>query len=202
MIRYTKEQKDFLYKHNYMTPSKELAEMFNEKFRTNITSKNIKTFRCNHHLNSGLTGRFEKGHKTFNKGKKWDDYMPIESQKKCKGTTYRKGNIPHNHRTIGSERITKEGYVEVKIKEPNKWLLKHRHIYEKEYGKIPDGYNLIFLDGNRQNIDLSNLKLVSKAEDLIMNRNKLFKKNKDLTNTGTLLARVIDKGNKLKNEGL
>ena len=57
--------------------------------------------------------------------------------------------------------------------------------------------NLIFLDGNKQNIELSNLKLVSRAEDLIMNTNKLFTKDKELTNSGVLIAKVINKTNKL-----
>ncbi len=128
--------------------------------------------------------------------------MSIESIEKTKATRFKKGNIPANHRDVGSERITKDGYIEIKIKEPNKWQLKHRYIYEKKYGKIPKGYNLIFLDGNRKNIDLSNLKLVSKSEDLIMNKNKLFTTDKNITNTGSLIAKVIDKGNKLKNERL
>lgn len=35
-----------------------------------------------------------------------------------------------------------------------------------------------------------------------MNRNKLFTTDKNITNTGSLIAKVIDKGNKLKNERL
>lgn len=198
--KYTDEQKRFLVKNNYLRTSQELADMFNKKFGTNITKTNIKNFRGNNRLNSGLTGQFKKGNIPHNKGKRQKDYMSSESIKKTKATRFKKGNIPANHREVGSERITKNGYIEIKIKEPNKWQLKHRYIYEKKYGKIPKGYNLIFLDGNRKNINLSNLKLISKSEDLIMNRNNLFTKNKDITNTGSLIARLIDKGNKLKNE--
>jgi hypothetical protein len=200
--KYTKEQREFLIKNNHLKTSQELADMFNKRFGTNITKVNIKNFRGNNHLNSGLTGQFKKGNIPHNKGKRQNDYMSIESIEKTKATRFKKGNIPANHRDVGSERITKDGYIEIKIKEPNKWQLKHRYIYEKKYGKIPKGYNLIFLDGNRKNIDLSNLKLVSKSEDLIMNKNKLFTTDKNITNTGSLIAKVIDKGNKLKNERL
>lgn len=200
--KYTKEQREFLIKNNHLKTSQELADMFNKRFGTNITKVNIKNFRGNNHLNSGLNGQFKKGNIPHNKGKRQNDYMSIESIEKTKATRFKKGNIPANHRDIGSERITKDGYIEIKIKEPNKWQLKHRYIYEKKYGKIPKGYNLIFLDGNRKNIDLSNLKLVSKSEDLIMNKNKLFTTDKNITNTGSLIAKVIDKGNKLKNERL
>lgn len=61
MIKYTKEQREFIIANNYMKTAKELANMFNKEFGTNITAVNIKTFRHNNHLNSGLTGRFEKG---------------------------------------------------------------------------------------------------------------------------------------------
>ena len=200
--KYTAEQKRFLIKNNYLKTSQELADIFNKKFGTNITKTNIKNFRGNNHLNSGLTGQFKKGNIPHNKGKKQKEYMSDKSIEKTKATRFKKGNIPANHRKVGSERITKDGYIEIKIKEPNKWQLKHRYIYEQKYGKIPKGYNLIFLDGNRKNINLSNLKLISKSEDLIMNRNNLFTKNKDITNTGSLIAKLIDKGNKLKNERL
>lgn len=90
MIRYTKEQKEFLIANNYMTPSKDLAAMFNNRFGTNITASNIKTFRGNNHLNSGLTGRFEKGHIPDNKGKTWDDYMSKDAQARSRKTTFKK----------------------------------------------------------------------------------------------------------------
>ena len=202
MIKYTDEQRQFLIDNNYMRTGMELSDLFYDKFGIRLTKQNIKCFRTNHKLNSGLTGRFEKGHKTHNKGKKWDEYMSSQGQINSLKTTFKKGQMPHNYRPVGSERIAKDGYVEIKIADPNKWQLKHRYIYEQHYGKIKEGYNLIFLDGNKQNLELSNLKLVSKAEDLIMNNNKLFSTDKDITNTGTLIANVICKTNELlKKEG-
>lgn len=35
----------------------------------------------------------------------------------------------------------------------------HRAIYEDTYGSIPDGYLVVFADGNRENMDPGNLKL-------------------------------------------
>lgn len=129
--KYTKEQREFLIKNNHLKTSQELADMFNKKFGTNITKVNIKSFRGNNHLNSGLTGQFKKGNIPHNKGKRQNDYMSIESIEKTKATRFKKGNIPANHRDVGSERINKDGYIEIKIKEPNKWQLKHRYFYEK-----------------------------------------------------------------------
>lgn len=190
MHRYSEEQKEFLISNNYMKPAKELAEMFNKKFGTNLTAQNIKTFRGNHKLNSGLTGQFEKGHTPANKGTK--------GLMKANRTSFRKGNIPSNHKEVGYERINVDGYIEVKIKEPNVFKLKHRVIYEQHYGKIPKGYKVIFADGNKLNVDPNNLILVSNSEELIMNKNKLRYKEAELTKTGLLIAKVIDKTNKVK----
>ena len=193
MNKYTKEQKEFLISNNYMKPAKELAEMFNKKFGTNLTAQNIKTFRGNHKLNSGLTGRFEKGNIPVNKGTK--------GLMKANKTSFKKGNIPSNHKEVGYERINVDGYIEIKVKEPNIFKLKHRVIYEQHYGEIPKGYKVIFADGNKLNVDLNNLILVSDSEELIMNRNKLRYKEAELTKTGSLIAKVIDKTHKVKKDG-
>lgn len=205
MHRYSEEQKKFIIDNYYGKYSKELADMFNKQFNTNITAKEIKNYRENHKLNSGLTGRFEKGHVTHNKGKKQTEYMSKEAIEKTKATRFKKGNIPQNHRDIGEERISKDGYIYIKVRDGclnDNWELKHRYIYKQHYGEIPNGYNVMFADKNKRNFDIDNLILVSKSEDLIMNNNKLLFSNKELTKTGHLIAKVIDKTNKVKNERL
>lgn len=140
-------------------------------------------------------GRFKKGMTPWNKGKK----MTEEQYKKCKNTMFQKGNVTWNKREVGEERIeAKDGYVQIKVAEPNKWQLKHRYLYEQAYGKIPKGYNVIFADGDKYNFELDNLILVSNAELFIANNNNLLKKDKELTRTGILIAKVIDKTNKKK----
>ena len=205
MHRYSEEQKKFIIDNYYGKYSKELADIFNKRFNTNITAKEIKNYRENHKLNSGLTGRFEKGHVTHNKGKKQTEYMSKEAIGKTKATRFKKGNIPQNHRDIGEERISKDGYIYIKVRDGclnDNWELKHRYIYKQHYGEIPNGYNIMFADKNKRNFDIDNLILVSKSEDLIMNNNKLLFSNKELTKTGHLIAKVIDKTNKVKNERL
>lgn len=194
MHRYSEEQKEFIITNNYGKYAKELAAMFNEKFNTNITSHEIKYFRRNHKLNSGLTGQFQKGYNTWNKGTKGLTH----SNK----TSFKKGNKPHNYRPIGSERITKDGYIEVKVSDPNEWETKNKIVYKKYFGDIPKGYKVIYADGNKLNNDPNNLILVSCSELLIANRNHLIYDNKELTESGILISKVIDKTNKVKNERL
>ena len=197
MHRYSEEQKEFIITNNYGKYSKELAEMFNKHFNTNITSKEIAYFRRNNKLNSGLTGQFKKGNVPHNKDKKQVEYMSQEAIEKTKETRFKKGNKPKNYRPVGSERITKDGYTEVKVADPNKWETKNKIIYKQYFGDIPEGHKIIYADGNKLNNDINNLILVSDNEELIMNRYRLRTENIELTKTGYLIAKVIDKTNEL-----
>lgn len=191
---YSLEEEKFLIDNVKGITLKELTERFNKQFNLNLSESSISNRKNKLGLSSGIKGgQFQKGHNTWNKGIK--GYMGANK------TSFKKGNVPHNYRPVGSERITKDGYTEIKVGDPNKWELKHRYIYEKEHGKIPDGYNVMFADKNRLNFDINNLILVSKSEDLIMNRNKLIFENQELTRTGYLIAKIINKRNKLKKEG-
>lgn len=108
------------------------------------------------------TTRFTKGHTPANKGKK----MPPETYAKVAGTMFKKGHINVRTKPVGSERVNVDGYMEVKVAEPNKWRLKHRVVWEKANGPIPQGYNVQFKDGNPKNITLENLYLISRAQQL------------------------------------
>ncbi len=180
------------YKGRY---NQELADLFNQKFNTNITSRTIKSYKANNKLNSGLTGKFRKGQTPHNKGKK----MPKEVYEKVKHTMFAKGNVPPNHRPVGSERISKDGYIEVKVAEPNKWRLKQRVVYEEAKGKIPEGCPIIFLDGNKRNFDIDNLRCITRSELLYLNCNGLNNSN-EITGTGILMARLDRAKNKKKQE--
>lgn len=106
--------------------------------------------------------QFTSGHTPANKGKK----MSPELYAKCAPTMFKKGHIPGNHREVGSERVNKDGYVEIKVAEPNKWKAKHRVIWEAANGPVKKGYNVQFKDGNPKNITLENLYLISRAQQL------------------------------------
>lgn len=181
---------------------KELTNRYNKKFNMNLSESTIANRKNKLNLHSGITGgQFQKGHVPQNKGKTWDEYMSKESQERSRKTTFKKGNIPPNHREIGKERIDSDGYVLVKIQDGHlnkNWVLKHRLIWESMYGNIPTGYKIMFADGNKGNFDIKNLILVSDAEELIMNQNKFVKDNSDLTKVGLNIARIINKVNKRK----
>lgn len=116
--------------------------------------------------------RFQKGHETWNKGLKG---ICIGGE----ATQFKKGSKPQNHKPVGTTRITADGYKEIKIAEGmNKWRLFHRVVWERLNGKIPKNYNLIFRDGNRQNFAITNLTLVTRAQN--MKRNTLHNYPKEV----------------------
>lgn len=106
--------------------------------------------------------RFTKGSIPANKGKK----MPAELYERCAPTMFKPGHPSNNRRPVGSERVNVDGYIEIKVAEPDKWKCKHRVVWEAANGPIPKGYNIQFRDGNRLNISLDNLYIISRAEQL------------------------------------
>lgn len=172
----------------------EITEMFNKHFNLELKVSQIVSCKHNHKIASGIDCRFQKGMIPANKGKKGS--MSPDQYKRCSATMFKKGNIPSNRRPIGSERIDKNGYILIKIQDGQKnknWIRKHRYLYEQAYGKVPEGHKVIFADGNNRNFDLSNLILVSNAEELIMNKRKLFSENAEHTKTGAIIAKVLNK---------
>jgi hypothetical protein len=137
----------------------------------------------------GVNTRFSHQMPGWNKGKKQADYMSAEAIANTAKTRFKRGQDPHNTQPIGYERITKDGYVEVKVRHlkdgdgKNKnFELKQRLIWEQKNGPIPDGGIIEFLDGDKLNFEDSNLVLRTRKENLLRNRNsdsaivrKLFK---------------------------
>lgn len=190
---FSAEEKEYLKTIYKGRLCKEVAEMINQKFKTNHTAREVEGYKNRNHLRSGIDSTFKKGNIPNNKGKKWSGFLTEEQQEKARRTCYKKGNIPKQHRAVGSERINTAGYIEVKVAEPRTWRKKHNIVYEEAYGKIPKGMKVIFADGNKLNINLDNLLLVTDSELLQMNKNKLIKEDGDLTKSGLVLTKLMNK---------
>lgn len=186
---YTDEEKQFLVDFSPGHSRKEITAAFNEKFGYDFGEKRISSAMHRYGATTGRTGCFEKGHEPHNKGKK----MSQETYEKLKATMFKKGDIPIQYRPVGSERISKDGFVEIKTEDPNKWELKHRVVWEKTNGEIPKGHVVIFLDGNTRNFQLDNLMCITMAENLYLNRHGLRFNNKELTMAAVNVAKVARK---------
>ena len=123
-----------------------------------------------------IATRFQKGHIPENKGKR----VSPETYAKCQPTMFKKGQTPANHREVGSERITKDGYIEIKVAEPKRWRLKHRTVWEQVNGEIPKGYNVQFKNHNPQDCRIENLYLICRADQIAKENSYLAKYPKEI----------------------
>lgn len=165
---YTEEQLDYLREITPGRTNEEITIMFNKKFNDNRTEDSIKSVRQENGINTGKTGRFEKG------------------------------NLPSNTMEVGTTTIDADGYHKTKIAEPNTWESTHRLIWEKHNGSIPDGHAILFGDGDKSNLDISNLILVSRSQLLTLNRYGLIQDNADLTRIGIVIADLQAKISEVK----
>lgn len=114
----------------------------------------------------GAQTRFKKGNIPHTKGRRVEEWMSPEGQANSAKTRFKKGSRPVNYRPVGSERINVEGYVEVKVAEGKPWRHKQRVVWEEAHGKLPSDVVVSFKDGNKQNCELDNLYLATKADKL------------------------------------
>lgn len=169
---------------------RECTRLLNWQFSLELTEQQVRSATRNHRIKSGRDGCFKKGQASWNKGK----YLPNAGI----GTRFVKGQMPVNHRPIGSERVSADGYVEIKVGEPKKWRLKHRVIWEQQHGPIPKKHVLVFLNQNKEDIRLDNLALISRARLAIANRAGLLKENAELTQTGLVVTQLKAKAYEMK----
>lgn len=170
----TPEMDAFILEHYKGTGHKAMADLVNERFGTSFTKEQIKAYYARNKLDSGLTGRFDKGHEPWTKGKHWVDYMSEEAQANSRRTCYEHAHIPDNLLPVGSIRKTKDGYLIKKVKERGyqweRWKLLHRLVWEENNGPIPEGYIVGFRDGNKENCEPDNLVLMTMGENAVMNK--------------------------------
>lgn len=203
----TNEQKDFIFKNYKGISNRDLTEMFNQEFGMELKIDKIKNFKSRNKLDSGLTGYFEKGQAPLNKGKKWDDYVSKEGQVNSRKTTFKKGRVPLHTKPIGSCYVDCDGYLYVKVRDKGtrygmngKWQQYHHLVWIDAYGPIPKGKVVMFLDRNKSNFDIDNLKLVSRKELSMINKYEIYKNDKDINLSLINLIRLINRYNELMGE--
>lgn len=189
--KWSEKQYKFLVDNAKGIENKTLTEIFNKEFNLNLKVTQIKAAKKRKKISSGLDGKFQNGKEPWNKGLKGASLGG-------KATQFKKGNRPHNYMPIGSERVNGDGYVDIKIADPNKWRAKHHIIWEEHNGPVPGGHAIIFGDGNNRKFDINNLILVSRQQLLILNRNNLIQNDADLTRTGVIVADIYQKMNERK----
>lgn len=190
--QYTAEERQFMTEYVPGHSYREIQKAFTEKFGWEISLGQVNSYIGNHHLNTGRTGRFQKGQEPPNKGKKG------VCAAGCEKTWFKKGHIPANYRPVGSERVNKDGYIEVKVADPNKWRLKHRVVWEAVNGKISKGYIIIFRDNDKTNTDINNLMLIKQGTHAVLNHTGLCEYSGEFKETAVRIAELKTVSNEAK----
>jgi len=119
----------------------------------------------------GKDYRFKKGQIPPNKGKKTGNLPSMMP------TQFKPGQASPNRKPVGTYRVVEDGYLEVKMAEgPHQWKSVSRLVWERCNGPIPHGHMISFIDGNKQNVEITNLRLMTKVENAHRNHPKKYGK--------------------------
>jgi len=163
-----------------------------EAFRRSEQSGRIKRGRDDPRM---VATQFKPGQNTWNKGVKGIcGTHPNSRRTQFKADGSLRGAAQHNYVPIGTERVSKDGYLERKTNDDHpavrRWVGVHRLVWEAANGPIPAGYVVCFLPGRRTavaaTITLDCLELISRAE--------LARRNHPVTRSPELAKLVQLKG--------
>lgn len=148
--------------------------------------------------NVDAESRFTKGHVPANKGLR----RPGWSVGRMKETQFRKGErrgvAAKLWKPIGTERISKDGYRERKINNDlplqRRWRAVHLLLWESVNGPLPRSHAVAFKNGDRTDVRLDNLELLTRRD--LMARNTVHNLPKPLVQAVQLLGALRRKINR------
>jgi len=157
-----------------------------EQFNNSVLSGRLS--RVTHNL---APTQFKKGHKPFNKGKQLHEFMSDEGIKSISKAWFTKGHLPHNTSSDGEIRIrcdkNNTAYKYIRISRAV-WKALHVYNWEAVNGPVPEGFIVVFKSSDRMNCDISNLELITRAEN--MTRNTIHRYPAELKSTMKLLKKL------------
>lgn len=173
-MKFKPDEDEFLRANYLTTPAKRMAKMLGRSEGTArqrmkilnlvVPPEIIEKFKRDSYI--------KKGHTPFNKGLQQADFMTPEAIEATKATRFKPGSTPANTKKDNclTLRIDNKGnlYYWIRVSK-GKWVMYHVYLWVKSGKEIPEGMILRFKDGDSLNVNLSNLKLVTRAEHLQLN---------------------------------
>lgn len=188
---------DFVKENATGRNNTELMKLVNEKFGTRFTKEDMKHYKGNRKISSGLKNQITATTRPKN---------PIKKGERIGiATEFKKGSKPQNTRPVGTEVLRADGLIWVKVNDnpgphnvAKRWIPRSKVVWEKANGPLPNDLMILHLDGDSTNDELSNLKAIPKRVLLLLVNNKLIHPEKEITLTGVNIALVLDEINKKK----
>jgi hypothetical protein len=138
----------------------------------------------------GATTRFQPGQAPPNKGLRRPGWSPGRMRETQFRKGERRGVAVALWKPIGTERLSKDGYLQRKVNNDlplqRRWKFVHLIVWEAAHGPVPKGFAVSFRNGDRSDVRLDNLVLVSRAD--LMRRNTLHNYPPTLKSTIQLLG--------------
>lgn len=174
-IKYDQVELDWIKTHCTLERRKSHARFCKKFARDDVSLQAFNALCKRNGWMTGRTGCYPKGNVPMNKGQK----MPFNEN--SARTQFKSGNLPHNTKYLGHERVSKDGYVEISVDQRNphtgfnrRYVLKHRYLWEQKNGRLPNGMVLKCLDGNKLNTDPSNWEPMPRATLPYLNGHRGF----------------------------
>lgn len=115
-----------------------------------------------------IATRFQKGRVPANKGLR----RPGWFSGRMRETQFKKGALPQTTHpdfyVLGALRINADGYIDIRTsfkRGAMGWTGLHRYLWMQAHGPIPPGHLIRFIDGDRDNVVLGNLEIISMADN-------------------------------------
>lgn len=143
----------------------------------------------------GAACRFKPGAESWNKGKSY------AAGGRSAETRFRPGVRPHTTVPVGTITLTDDGYLKQKIRDDaapgmsrRNWKFVHTLVWEAAHGPVPAGHAVVFIDGDRKNVALENLALLSRQQ--LMKKNWIYNYPEELVQVMQLKGALVRKINR------
>jgi len=148
----------------------------------------------------GRLAGFKKGHVPANKGLRRPGWGPGRMKETQFKKGERRGVAVTLYQPIGTERISKDGYLERKINDDlplqRRWRAVHLLLWESENGPLPASHAVAFRNGDKTDIRLENLECITRRE--LMRRNTIHRYPKEIVQAVQLIGALRRKINRRK----
>lgn len=115
--------------------------------------------------------RFPRGHRPWNKGMKG-----LQAGGRSRETQFKPGQRPQTWVPVGTERLDPDGYLKRKIRDDappgmsrRNWKYVHVLLWEQHHGPVPKGHNVVFRNGDKTDIRIDNLELLTRRANMLRN---------------------------------